>query len=82
VKLHNIQEVDSFKKTVNECKGDVFLSSVYGDRYNLKSLLSQYTAISLLLSERGNELELWCPNKQDEQLFNKFFIENSDVLSA
>jgi len=82
MKLHNIQQVESFKETVNECKGEVFLSSVYGDRYNLKSLLSQYTAISLLLSERGNELELWCYNKEDEQKFNKFFIENEDVLSA
>ncbi len=80
MRLHNILQVDAFRNTVAECSGDVLLRSVYGDVYNLKSLLAQFTAISILLSERGDELELWCSNKEDEQKFNKFFVENPDVI--
>ena len=80
MRLHNILQVDAFRKTVDECSGYVYLQSVYGDKFNLKSLLAEYTAISLLLSERGGELELWCSNKEDEQKFNKFFVENPEVI--
>lgn len=69
MRLRKISEVELFLDTVNACNGDVWLTSPYGDKYNLKSLLSQYVAIGALIGEKGDELELWCGNKSDESKF-------------
>ena len=37
MRLTNISEVNIFINLVNECKGDVWLESVDGDKINLKS---------------------------------------------
>ena len=76
MKLRNVEEVEEFLATVKECKGGVVLTSTEGDKYNLKSTLSQYIAIGQLLSERARELELWCDYKEDEGRFLKFFAEH------
>lgn len=80
MKLTNISEVDNFIKTINECSGDVWLESVDGNRINLKSKLSQYIAISALISIEGDNLELYCSVPEDEAKFLKFFSENPKVL--
>ena len=80
MKLANIKEVDNFLKTVNECTGDVWLESVDGDKINLKSKLSQYIAISALISCESDKLELFCSKTEDEERFFKFFNENPEVL--
>ena len=41
MKIKNIKDVETFLKVVDECKGDVTLTSVYGDKFNLKSKLTQ-----------------------------------------
>lgn len=80
MRLHNITEVDAFIATVSECEDDVWLQSVDGDRYNLKSALSQYVALGAMLGEKGDCLELFCANKADESRFYKFFREHPDVF--
>lgn len=80
MKLTKISQVEDFLAIVNTCKGDVTLTSPYGDKYNMKSLLTQYVAIGALLGERGNELELFCSSKEDEAKFLKFFNENPEVM--
>lgn len=50
---------NDFVATVNDCKGQVWLESPEGDRYNLKSVFSQYIALGKLLEERGDYLELF-----------------------
>ena len=42
MRLTKIKEVNDFLEIVNHCKGEVTLTSQYGDKYNLKSLLTQY----------------------------------------
>ena len=42
MKIKNVKDVETFLKVVNECEGEVTLTSVYGDKYNLKSTLTQY----------------------------------------
>ena len=79
MKLTKISQVEDFLSAVNTSKGDVWLTSRYGDKYNLKSLLTQYIAIGALLGSRGDELELFCDNKEDEALFLKFFYEHPEV---
>lgn len=80
MKLTKISQVEDFLTIVNTCKGDVTLTSQYGDKYNMKSLLTQYVAIGALLGERGDELELFCSSKEDEAKFLKFFNENPEIM--
>ena len=44
MKLNNTNEIEAFKSAIKACKGDVWLESSSGDRYNLKSVFSQYIA--------------------------------------
>lgn len=80
MKLANITEVENFLKTVDECKGDVWLESIDGDKINLKSRLSQYIAINALISCESDRLELFCSESSDESKFYKFFSEYPKVL--
>lgn len=80
MKIKNIKNVETFLAVVNECKGEVTLTSVYGDKYNLKSVLTQYVAVAALLGDHGEELELWCTDKDDEKKFFKMFNEHPEML--
>lgn len=75
--FHN---VNTFLGVVNECTGDVILTSEYGDKYNLKSTLSQYIAIAALLGQHGEKLELWCSNREDEAKFLHMFLDNPEMM--
>ena len=80
MKFNNADQVQEFLNIVNSCNGDVILTSCYGDRFNLKSLMTQYVAVGALLGERGDELELFCSNREDEGKFLHFLQENPEVL--
>ena len=79
MKFTRISQVNDFVNTIEECKGDVWLESIYGDKFTLKSLFSRRVAISVLISDHGEELELFCQLPADEQLFYKFFNEHPGV---
>ena len=78
MRLKSINEVNDFLAVVDSCNGDVWLESQYGDRFNLKSKLSQYVAIGALLSDSQEELELFC-SKEDEDKFFTYFREHPGV---
>ena len=78
-KLKNIKQVEDFLAAVKAAKGDVWLISQLGDRYNLKSALTQYIALGALLDNHGEDLELFCNNKSDEPLFLNFFYNNPET---
>lgn len=80
MRLTNISEVNSFISTVNACEGDVWLESGSRSVINLKSKLSQYIAISALLSIEGHNLELYCSMPKDEARFFKFFHDHPNVM--
>jgi len=73
-------QIDDFLKAVEQAKDNVYLRSVHGDCYNLKSVLSRYVAIGALLGEHGDELELFCDSKEDEKNFFRFFSQHPEVL--
>ena len=79
MKLKNIEEVNAFLATVDTCKGEVWLESQYGDKFNLKSKLSQYIAMGALLCDADENLELFCAYKEDEQKFLKYFKDYPGV---
>ena len=68
MKLTNISDVQKFIETVNACENDVYLKSVEGDVFNLKSSLSQYIAIGRLIEDAGESLELFAQTREDEAL--------------
>ena len=72
-------ELNDFLRTVEECEGEVWFESPRGDRFVLKSVFSRYIAMSALLTERGDELLLYCQFPKDEQKFYKYFNEHPDV---
>ena len=79
MKLKNIAEVEGFIATVDACRGDVWLESIYGDKFNLKSKLSQYVALGALLGENGDDLELFCQLPEDRAKFYRYFKEYPGV---
>ena len=56
MKIKNIKEVEEFIKAVDSCQGNVFLKSIYGDNYNLKSKLSQYVGIGAMVGNHAEDL--------------------------
>ena len=48
IKLHNV-DFDDLIKTIDECKGDVYLETTDGDVLNLKSKLCQMIGLSTIL---------------------------------
>ncbi len=80
MKIKNINDVETFLSIVDACKGSVLLKSQYGDTYNLKSKLAQYVAVAALVGEHGDELELWCSEREDEAKFMKMFNEHPEFV--
>ena len=72
-------EVNDFLRTVESCKGEVWLESPNGDRFVLKSVFSRYIAMSALRTEKSADLVLYCQLPEDEQLFFKYFNEYPSV---
>ena len=75
MKLKNIKEVEAFRKVIHECEGDVYLKSPEGDVFNLKSAMSEYIALGQLLSEQGDNLELFADRREDEAVLLNFLNE-------
>jgi hypothetical protein len=55
------------------------LRSINGEKYNLKSALSQYVGIAKIASGR-KDLELFTDIKDDEKYFLKMFSEHPEML--
>ena len=78
--LNNEIEISDFLKAVDEADGDVWLISVQGDKYNLKSVLSRYVAFGAMIANHWNDLELFCDKQSDEKYFLKFFKEHPETI--
>ncbi len=66
--MNNI-DVATLIKALDECKGDVMLLTDEGDRFNLKSKLSQITGIMKLIE--GGVLvkaKIYCSDPDDEAM--------------
>lgn len=72
-------EVNDFLRTVDDCEGEVWIESPYGDKFVLKSMFSRYLAMSALLTEHGDELELFCQLPEDRAKFYKYFKDHPGV---
>lgn len=79
MKLRNLGEVNDFLKTVDQCRGKVWLSDDDGNRINLKSKLSQYVAVGMLLSDHGRDMDLFCELAEDEAKFWLLLSDHPDM---
>lgn len=68
MKITSLEDLENFKEVINKCEGEVWLESIYGDKYNLKSALSQYIAFADLLRDKKGELELFAQLPKDEAI--------------
>ena len=75
MRLKNVNQVNKFKEVINECTGNVYIHTPQGDVFNLKSALSEYSAIGRLLDEHGDELELFADLREDETRLIRFLSE-------
>lgn len=80
MKLTKITQVQAFLAAVDKCKGNVWLTSEDGDKFNLKSKISQFIAMGALLGVHGDEMELWCEFKEDEVFFFDYFNHYPEIL--
>ena len=72
MRISNMIELNHLMSAVNAAKGQVFLCSSQGDKYNLKSTLIRYVVLSSLFNYHNEELTLVCEFKEDEKLFAEF----------
>ena len=75
MRLTNVKNIEKFINTVNACEHGVYLKSLEGDVFNLKSSMSQYVAIGRLIEETGDSLELFADSREDEALLLQMLLE-------
>ncbi len=76
MKIQNINDVDTFFKVVDECKGTIELVSPEGDRINLKSKLTQYLSMATIFSNGYiKELELVAHETEDVDRLIKYMYQ-------
>ena len=80
MKFTELSEVNDFLRTVDSCKGEVWLESTQGDKIVLNSVLSHYIAMTMLLTQHGYMLELFCQYPEDEAKFFRYFKKYPDVV--
>ena len=77
--VKNIQDVDSFFKTVDRCEGRVEMVTKDGDRLNLKSKLSQYVSLtSLFRDTKIHEVELVVEKNEDVMKMIRFMMAGQE----
>lgn len=74
MRLKTLDQVDQFLSIVDSCKGSIYLTSKYGDRFNLKSKLSQFLAINAILDDQTEELELHCADYDDDNRLRSYLL--------
>lgn len=70
--LHNL-DLPGFMKTLDSCKGDVYMETADGDVLNLKSKLCQILGLAnVLKGAEISEAKIRCTNPEDESLLFRF----------
>ncbi len=66
--IHDM-DVKRFMQVLDQCKGNVYLETPEGDRYNLKSKLSQMMGLfQIMEGAKLVEATIVCDNPEDEAL--------------
>ena len=72
-----ITNVEKFFETINKCEGKVELITEQGDRFNLKSTLSQYVSLVRFFSNcTVPSVQLVISNHADIQKLMRYMMNN------
>ena len=75
--LTNVANVDKLLKAIEECEGKVELVTEQGDRFNLKSTLSQYVSYVRILSNcTVPSVQIVTANYADSQKIMRYMMNN------
>lgn len=80
-KHFTIENVDlaAFLNAIDNCKGPVILFTDEGDRFNLKSKLSQLAGIfNLIQGGKFVKAKVYCPNEEDETMLFRLGLFGPD----
>lgn len=73
----NITNVEKFFETINKCEGRVELITDQGDRFNLKSTLSQYVSLVKIFSNcTVPSVQIVTTNNADTKILMKYMMNN------
>ncbi len=73
----NIRNVEKFFETINKCEGKVELVTEQGDRFNLKSTLSQYISLVRIFSNcTVPSVQIVTANHADTQKIMRYMMNN------
>ena len=73
--LTNVANVEKLLKAIEECEGKVELVTEQGDRFNLKSKLSQYVSfVKVLANQTVPSIEIITSNHTDAERLMKLMI--------
>ena len=73
----NITNVEKFFETINKCEGRVELVTEQGDRFNLKSTLSQYVSLVRIFSNcTVPSVQIVTTNHADTQKIMRYMMNN------
>ena len=73
----NVANVDKLLKAIEECEGKVELVTELGDRFNLKSTLSQYVSYVRILSNcTVPSVQIVTTNFADSQKIMRYMMNN------
>lgn len=77
MKLKKNIDLNQFWEVARKCEGDVFLQTTEGDILNLKSLLSQYTVMSIMGHNHVLEnAQVVCVQEENYQKLAEFLEES------
>ena len=72
--LQDKRDVENFKAAIKACKKDVYVKhNTRKEEYNVKSLFGRHFALAKLMSNHGDEYEIFCNDAKDEGIMMDFF---------
>lgn len=67
--------LESFIEALDDCKGQIWLSTKEGDRINLKSKLSQLVGLTnIIKGATVTDAEITCELKEDEMVIVEYLM--------
>ena len=73
MKITTKQEVEAFQNAIDQCSGKVWLVAPNGKQYDLKSDVERYLGIASLISENGEDMELFTSDYNDDMIMMELY---------
>ena len=76
MKMQGVIDLEKFLKLLDGCEGQVLMVTENGDRFNMTSKISQYVAVTKILSQDEiPEVEIIANNPEDEKKLIAFLTK-------